>query len=136
MTSLGAWLDPKVVARLSAVNIATVAQLVEFANEHGHRWHRLVPKLGEKTAAKLIKWLADDTANGQVVGLSDYARTPRTLIARQPGTAPSDGASQMSMAVMVEQHPSAALTASTGPPLNKIKASCEMTKRRSKPGSA
>jgi site-specific recombinase XerD len=76
---LGAWLDPKVVARLSAVNIATVAQLVEFANEHGHRWHRLVPKLGEKTAAKLIKWLADDTANGQVVGLSDYARTPRTL---------------------------------------------------------
>lgn len=102
---LGAWLDPKVVARLSAVNIATVAQLVEFANEHGHRWHRLVPKLGEKTAAKLIKWLADDTANGQVVGLSDYARTPRTLIARQPGTAPSDGASQMSMAVMVEQHP-------------------------------
>ena len=51
------WLDPALALRLKAVHILTLAHLIEAINGFGYRWYTKVPKVGEKAAAQILKWL-------------------------------------------------------------------------------
>lgn len=54
------WFSPAVSRRLMSANIFTLQDIVTQANEHGFRWFRFVPKLGEKTATKIVQWLGEN----------------------------------------------------------------------------
>lgn len=62
---LSAWLTSDVTKQLEATSVrgvlsplSTLADVIDFAHEHGPRWWRHVPKLGEVRASRLLAWLA------------------------------------------------------------------------------
>lgn len=80
---LEGWLDAPVAGRLARVGIGTVGELVDFINTHGYRWWVRVPRLGEKGAARLTRFL-DENAESVGVSLLPYAMTPKRSAAMAP----------------------------------------------------
>lgn len=58
--SVFGWFAPAVAQRLVDQGLHTLGEIVAQANEHGFRWFRFIPKLGEKTATKIVQWLNDN----------------------------------------------------------------------------
>lgn len=54
------WFSPAIAQRLKNAGLHTLSDILDVANEHGFRWFRFVPKLGEKTASKITSWLAQN----------------------------------------------------------------------------
>ena len=82
------WLDPALAARLSAVGIDHLAELVALIDRHGYRWYRKVPRIGIKAALQIGRWLQDDTVN-TIDGLQPAGRPfqpPRALAPQAPAT--------------------------------------------------
>ena len=57
--SVAAWLSPTLASRLEAVDIFTLAQLVERVNGVGRRWYAAIPALGQGKAQRIVEWLHD-----------------------------------------------------------------------------
>ncbi|NML15681.1 phage integrase family protein [Azohydromonas caseinilytica] len=55
--TLAQWLNPPLATALHGAGLLTLRDLVDFANVHGARWHRLVPGLGAVRAQRLLEWL-------------------------------------------------------------------------------
>nr|WP_280971511.1 phage integrase family protein [Cupriavidus gilardii]WDE72650.1 hypothetical protein [Cupriavidus gilardii] len=66
------WIGPRIAQRLQAAGLHTVGDLIGFMNRHGYRWYLRVPRLGEKTAARLATWLQ---AHADSIGLQLQAHT-------------------------------------------------------------
>ncbi|MEM5432821.1 phage integrase family protein [Cupriavidus oxalaticus] len=81
------WIGLRVAERLAKVSLNTVAELVDYINMHGYRWFKRVPRLGEKTAQRLVCWLDRH---------ADTIERPLTLVARRPqrSLAPTELAAQ------------------------------------------
>jgi site-specific recombinase XerD len=53
-----AWLSSTLTVHLRTVGVVTVANLADFIDLNGFRWHRRVPGLGAVRAARLVAWLS------------------------------------------------------------------------------
>jgi site-specific recombinase XerD len=73
---LAIWLDPGVVARLAAVGMETLEQLVAVINTRGNLWYRRIPQFGAIRARRVTRWLQMN----QVLTLNRRALTPYRLI--------------------------------------------------------
>lgn len=51
------WLDPMLATRLRDAGIHTLAELIAKIHAHGYRWYSKVPRVGEKAAAQIVRWL-------------------------------------------------------------------------------
>lgn len=87
-----AWLDPMLAARLVAVNVRTLADLVALIDRHGYRWYTKVPKIGLTAALHIGRWLQADTTR-QALGhrLTPGAFTPRRALTSLPSPVPTAG---------------------------------------------
>jgi len=56
---LAAWLDERVAARLSAVGLRSAGELVDRIRHQGFHWHRGVPGLGARGAARIVRWIVE-----------------------------------------------------------------------------
>ncbi|SPA46623.1 phage integrase family protein [Cupriavidus taiwanensis] len=73
------WIGPRVADHLAKVSVNTVGDLVNYINKFGYRWFTRVPRLGERTAQRLMNWLDRHTETIDCA-LSLSARRPqRTL---------------------------------------------------------
>lgn len=54
------WLDPALAKRLKAAGIATLDDLVDKINGWGYRWYTRIPKIGEKAATQIVRWLTSE----------------------------------------------------------------------------
>ena len=63
------WLAPALSNRLIAVGILTLQDLIDTINGRGQRWYVTIPQLGERSAARILRWLhLTETALGTSVG--------------------------------------------------------------------
>lgn len=67
------WFDHRVAAKFAGSPIKTLGDLILFMNHRGYRWYRVVPKLGEVTAKRILAFIADSNLSG---ALSLYAMVP------------------------------------------------------------
>jgi site-specific recombinase XerD len=51
------WLAPALSSRLLAVGINTLRDLLLIINGRGQRWYVSIPQIGEKAAARVLRWL-------------------------------------------------------------------------------
>lgn len=58
--AVAGWFAPTVSRNLQKAKIYTLADIVAKANEHGFRWYKAIPKLGEKTAEHILSWLSEN----------------------------------------------------------------------------
>jgi hypothetical protein len=71
------WLEPALSQRLEAVGLFTLAQLHAYIRQHGYRWYKKVPRVGEQAAKRLLHWLERNAADlGAVV--SNNMTLPRS----------------------------------------------------------
>jgi len=75
---VSAWLDKTVADRLALANIPTLKALKTHIADHGYRWWMTVPRLGEKGAMSLSRWL--DAHKSSLGQLPAYTKTPIRLI--------------------------------------------------------
>lgn len=54
------WLDPSLAKRLQAAGILTLDDLVTKINGWGYRWYTRIPKIGEKAATQIVRWLTSE----------------------------------------------------------------------------
>jgi site-specific recombinase XerD len=57
MDGVDGWLAPVLSNRLLAVGILTLRDLLLTINGRGQRWYVGIPQLGEKSAARILRWL-------------------------------------------------------------------------------
>lgn len=62
MDAVGAWLDERVAQRLGSAGIHRVGELVAWIARKGFHWHRGVPRLGARGAARIVRWIGDHAA--------------------------------------------------------------------------
>jgi len=74
------WLEQVLAKRLLAAGIVTLADLVSFINSHGYRWWTHIERLGEQGAARILRWLSENTSTMGVT-LGPQATTPRRALA-------------------------------------------------------
>jgi len=55
---VASWLEPAVAARLQHTGIHTLAELLGFIEQRGHRWYASVARVGPKAARRIVDWLA------------------------------------------------------------------------------
>lgn len=55
---LDTWLAPALCASLHGAGVATVRDLADYVDQHGHRWWRRVAGVGADRAQRLLSWLA------------------------------------------------------------------------------
>ena len=67
------WLDPALATRLKAANLLTVSDLINAINGAGYRWYMKVPKIGEKAAAQIVRWLTEPGVSA-ALGIKLHAR--------------------------------------------------------------
>ena len=67
------WLDPAVAQRLKNAHLLTLKHLVEAINGFGYRWYTKVPRVGEKAAAQIVKWLIEPGVSASL-GITLQAR--------------------------------------------------------------
>jgi site-specific recombinase XerD len=64
-----AWLDERMAARLTAVGIEHLDELMAWIGGKGFRWHRGIPKVGPESAARIVRWVrAHETSLGALPG--------------------------------------------------------------------
>ncbi|WP_347558499.1 phage integrase family protein [Robbsia sp. KACC 23696] len=73
---IGDWIDPALAARLEAVDINTVADLLSLINRRGFHWYRDVPRVGRRAAERLRDWLAMN-AGDLGAQIARHAASPR-----------------------------------------------------------
>ena len=78
------WLDPALAQRLREAGIGTLAELVATINTLGFRWYRKVPRVGEKAASQIVRWLIDPEVTS-LLGMRLHVRgmTPQRQLAEQ-----------------------------------------------------
>ncbi len=59
---ISVWLSSSLCARLNLVGVKTVANLADYVELHGHRWHARVQGLGAVRAKRITEWLGQATA--------------------------------------------------------------------------
>jgi len=55
--ALAGWFPDVLAARLNAVGIITIEELVIWINQRGMRWYSSVPKIGQEAAQRILTWL-------------------------------------------------------------------------------
>ena len=84
------WLDPALAARLKNAQLLTLQHLVDAINGYGYRWYTKVPRVGEKAAAQIVKWLIEPGVSAalgitlQARGLHRKRDLPATLLSQAP----------------------------------------------------
>lgn len=78
------WLDPILAQHLRDAGIRTLSELVATINARGYRWYSKVPRIGEKAAAQITKWLTEPSVSGPL-GITLH---PRGVVKRRdlPGS--------------------------------------------------
>lgn len=78
------WIDPHLAKRLQDAGMTTLSDLIGAINTGGYRWYVKIPKIGEKAAAQIVRWLRlPDVANALGVSLNVRALVkPRDLPSR------------------------------------------------------
>ena len=72
---VAAWFDHPVADRLMQAGIPTIGALLERIRERGYRWWVMVPRLGEKGAARIVAWLRGYEAS--LGALPSHALSPQ-----------------------------------------------------------
>ena len=67
------WLDPAIAQRLKNAYLLTLQHLVEAIIGFGYRWYTKVPRVGEKAAAQIVKWLIEPGVSA-ALGITLQAR--------------------------------------------------------------
>ena len=71
------WIKPKVASALLSQGIHSLNDLVEMINERGYRWWKPIPRLGEKRAEVVVKWLIKQgNSIDQIIGTALIAPVP------------------------------------------------------------
>ena len=73
---VASWLEPAIAGRLQHAGIHTLADLLGYIEQHGHRWYASVARVGPKAARRIVDWLALH-ADSLRHTLSKRALTPR-----------------------------------------------------------
>ena len=73
---VASWLEPAIASRLQHTGIHTLADLLEYIEQRGHRWYASVARIGAKAARRVVDWLALH-ADSLRHTLSKRALTPR-----------------------------------------------------------
>jgi len=55
---VASWLEPAIAGRLQDTGIHTLADLLGFIEQRGHRWYASVARVGPKAARRIVDWLA------------------------------------------------------------------------------
>jgi site-specific recombinase XerD len=55
---VASWLEPAIAGRLQHTGIHTLADLLGFIEQRGHRWYASVARVGPKAARRIVDWLA------------------------------------------------------------------------------
>jgi integrase len=55
---VASWLEPAIAGRLQHTGIHTLADLLGFIEQRGHRWYASVARVGPKAARRVVDWLA------------------------------------------------------------------------------
>ncbi len=77
--AVAAWFEPNVARRLTAAGFVTLGELVHAINDRGYRWWTQVPRLGERGASRIVRFLAQNqTSLG--IKLNEAAATPRRAL--------------------------------------------------------
>jgi site-specific recombinase XerD len=85
-----AWLDERIAARLAQVGILKLGELMYWVRVHGFAWHRRVPRLGPRGAARVVAWLGQHA--NSLGALPASALLPRRQwLAKVPPPAPATG---------------------------------------------
>jgi hypothetical protein len=85
---LDMWFARPVAVQLRNVGLLTLANLVDFINVYGYRWHEQVKGLGKRRAGRVIAWLRSraDALQLELRATVDEAKTVRAL---RLGSSPS-----------------------------------------------
>lgn len=59
--ALDTWFEPALAKRLGAAGLVTLADLLALIKRYRWRWYVQVPRVGQKTAARITTWLAANT---------------------------------------------------------------------------
>ena len=86
---VGAWFDATLAARLILSDMRTIGDLHRRAGER-YRWWVQVPRLGEKSAQRLVRWLTDHEAT--LGPLAPQALVPARTLARDRRARPASTA--------------------------------------------
>ncbi|MDB5795884.1 MAG: integrase family protein [Noviherbaspirillum sp.] len=80
------WFDSALARRLNEAGVHTLGQLVERIQGAGYRWYAKIPKVGEKAAAHIVRWLTQPSIES-ALGVTLHMRG---LVRRQdlPDTVP------------------------------------------------
>jgi len=78
---VASWLEPATASRLQHTGIHTLADLLEFIEQRGHRWYATVARVGPKAARRIVDWLALH-ADSLRHTLSTRALTPRRRLVK------------------------------------------------------
>jgi site-specific recombinase XerD len=73
---VASWLEPAIAGRLQHTGIHTLADLLGFIEQRGHRWYANVARVGPKAARRIVDWLALHADSLRHM-LSKRALTPR-----------------------------------------------------------
>jgi site-specific recombinase XerD len=67
------WLDPALARRLNEAGVHTLGQLIERIQGSGYRWYAKIPKVGEKAAAHIVRWLTQPSVES-ALGVTLHVR--------------------------------------------------------------
>lgn len=84
--NVAGWLDPVLARRLDDAGVHTLGQLVDGIQGVGYRWYTKVPKVGEKAAAQIVRWLTEPLVSA-ALGVTLHLRG-RVKKADLPATVP------------------------------------------------
>ncbi|WP_194726777.1 phage integrase family protein [Noviherbaspirillum malthae] len=72
------WHIPVLAQRLRDAGIRTLSELVATINAEGYRWYSKVPRISEKAAAQITKWLTEPSVSGPLgISLHPYGVVKR-----------------------------------------------------------
>ena len=74
---LASWFAPTVVACLRKVGLMSLADLVNFINVYGYRWHGRIQGFGAQRAQMVVVWLIEQQAHLNLT-VSPSAREPKS----------------------------------------------------------
>ncbi|WP_429500423.1 phage integrase family protein (plasmid) [Robbsia andropogonis] len=60
--AISGWLEPTTAARLEAVGLTRLQQLIDAINSLGHRWFVKVPGIGAEGAGRVVRWIEANRA--------------------------------------------------------------------------
>lgn len=75
---ISAWLDPTVCSRLQLAGVLSLGDLSLLIKAHGYRWFDRVPRIGEKGAGQLVRWI--ELHADSLGALPSSAKYPRRML--------------------------------------------------------